>query len=373
MKIGVVTPWYPSRQAPISGLFVHREVEAFRDEGEDVRVVHLDRSLPAGRQSWELQDGIRVLHIGMNPADPFSVLRAVPKLRAAAKNLDVINTHAISALPVALIARFRQPWVHTEHWSALSSPESASLLFRAVRPFFGALLRAPDVAVAESRRLAEAIRAFRRDRPVEIVPCIVPAPPEVSPLGNPEAGDQVLRLVSTGGVIDRKNPMLAVRTLEKLRDKGVAASLRWVGDGDQRAEAQQLASDLGVQAEFLGSLPPEGVERELASAHIFFAPTKGENFFVAAAEALVSGRPICASDQGGHVEYALPEYSEIVEVQDAGHYADALIRLKRKTSGTSSENISASVRERFSPATIARLYRSLYTRLQEAAHLSVLT
>ncbi len=363
MKIGVVTPWYPTETAPISGLFVQREVEAFKDHGDDVRVIYLDRALPAGRQRAEWQDGVRVLHIGMNPANPFSVLRAASKLRAAAAGLDVVNTHAISALPVALAARFEQPWIHTEHWSALSSPESASPHFRAVRPLFGLLLRAPDVAVAESGRLADAIRAFRGDRPVEIVPCIVPAPARVHPLRDEESVRRTLRLVSTGGVIERKNPLLAVRTLAKLRDKGVAASLRWVGEGDQREQAQRLATELGVEAEFLGGLSPSGVEQELGAADVFFAPTQGENFFVAAAEALVNGRPICASDQGGHIEYALPEYSEIVKDQDPEQYADALIRLRDKTLGVSAESVSASVHDRFSPAAVAQLYRGLYLGL----------
>lgn len=363
MKVGVVTPWYPTEDAPISGLFVQREVEAFRDHGDDVRVVHLDRSLPAGQLRKEWQRGVRVLRLGMNPASPFSVLCSVPKLREAVRGLDVVNTHAISALPVAIAARFQQPWVHTEHWSALSSPESASLLFRLVRPLFGMLLRAPDVVVAESLRLADAIRVFRGDRPVEIVPCIVPTPPQIKPFPGAEVRDATLKLVSTGGVIERKNPLLAVQTLAKLRDKGINASLRWVGEGNQKLEAQRLAAELGVEAEFLGGLSPSGVERELGAADIFFAPTEGENFFVAAAEALVNGRPICASDQGGHVEYALPEYSEIVGEQDPESYAGALVRLQEKTRGVSPERVSASVRDRFSPAAIAELYRSLYRSL----------
>lgn len=361
--IAVVTPWYPSQARPVSGLFVKREVDALDGIGEEVRVIHLDRDLPDGAQARQTVGGVKVLRIGMNPANPFSVMKAVAPLRAAVVGVDVVNTHAISALPVAAAARFPVPWVHTEHWSALSSPESASALLRTVRPGFAALLRLPDVVVAESERLAAPIRQFRGNRTVELIPCIVPAPNQLVPRRN-EGGDPTgsvpIRLVSTGGVIPRKNPLLAIHTLAELRDLGVDASLRWIGEGEQKSEAIRLASDLGVDAKFLGALSPQQVQEELASADIFFAPTQGENFFVAAAEALVSGRPICASDQGGHTEYADPAFSEIVSEQTPGAYAEAIIRLRDKTRGVTAAEIAATVERRFTAETVARAYVGLY-------------
>lgn len=367
--VAVVTPWYPTAENAVSGLFVEREASALRAGGVDVRVVHLDRAIADGRVVRSLRDGIPVLHIGMNPANPASVARAAGSLRRVIAGVDVVNSHAISALPVVAVAlgnrRGTKPWVHTEHWSALSSPQSASALLRVVRPAFASLLRLPDVVVAESERLANSIRRFRGDREVEIIPCIVPTPESISPLrgengGGDPGADSVLRLYSTGGVIERKGPLLAVRTLAELKKRGVRASLRWIGEGDQRAAATALAAELGVDAEFLGAGSPDDVQRELAAADIFFGPTQGENFFVAAAEALVNGRPICASDQGGHVEYADPRFAEIVHEPTPEAYAEALIRLHDKTQGVKAEQIAASVSRLFSPEAVAAEYLRLY-------------
>lgn len=363
-SVAVVTPWYPNEENPVSGLFVKREVDALRAEGVDVRVIHLDRDVPGGSEEREIRDGLRVLHIGMNPSNPVSVSRAIDPLRAALLNVDVVNSHAISALPAVSLAHGGRPWVHTEHWSALSSPTATTKLLRTVRPAFASMLRFPDVVVAESERLADPIRKFRGDKPVSLIPCIVPAPAYLVP--RPGKGD-VLRLASTGGVIDRKNPLLAVETLSVLKERGVEASLRWTGDGDQREEATELAKELGVDAVFLGAGSPEDVEKEIAEADIFFAPTKGENFFVAAAEALVNGRPLCASDQGGHVEYADPRFTEIVVDQTPEAYAEALVNLRDRTRGVSAEQISDTVRDRFSPSTVAQMYMDLYDGLLEAA------
>ncbi|WRS30234.1 glycosyltransferase [Actinomycetaceae bacterium MB13-C1-2] len=362
--ITVVSPWYPTPDRPVSGLFVQREVVALHRAGLDVRVVHLDRDLEAGTSRLSRCDGVQLLRIGMDPANPVSVAKAQAHLRAALKGSDIVHSHAISALPVVSMSRGRIPWIHTEHWSALSSPDSASLLLQAVRPAFASLLRLPDVVVAESERLAEPIRRFRGSRPVEIIPCIVPAPRTLAPYRDAEP---TMRLMSTGGVIDRKNPLLAVRTLFELSRRGIDASLRWIGDGDQREEAVALARELGVEAYFPGSGSPSDVEEALAAADIFFGPTKGENFFVAAAEALVNGRPICASDQGGHVEYADPRFCEIVVDQTPEAYAEALIRLRDKTSSVSAEQISNSVAARFSPESVATMYSDIYERIRTKA------
>ncbi len=380
VKVCVVTPWYPTVDSPFSGLFVQREVDAFAAVGRPVYVVHLDRSLPAGKTVPAVVGGRPVLRLGMNPANPVSVALAVPALRRALSGMDVVNSHAISALPVVALARGRAKWVHTEHWSALSNPESAPALLRAVRPAFASLLRLPDAVVAESERLAEPIRAFGGS-PVELIPCIVPAPPQLPVTKKGELADpnskqatmrtpatrvrDPIRLASTGGVIDRKDPLLAVRTVKELEDRGVAASLIWTGEGDLRGEAIELAAKLGVDAEFPGAGSEEEVQERTAAADVFFAPTKGENFFVAAAEALVSGRPLVASDQGGHTEYADPKFTEIVTERTPGAYADAVLAVLRKTSGVPAEEIAGSVRDRFSPSTVAGQYLSLYSRLRD--------
>ncbi len=372
MRVAIVTPWYPSDLRPSEGVFVEREARALRDAGLDVRVVHLTKGLRNRETLHCEQGGVPVLRMGMNPANPASVATVAPLLRRATAFADIINTHAISALPVAIAARFDEPWVHTEHWSALSAPKSASALLRAVRPAFASMLRAPDVVVAESDRLAEPIRRYRGSRPIEMIPCIVPSPRRVRPLRAEALGSETrthpdgIRLISIGGVIDRKNPLLAVRTVAELGARNVNARLRWVGDGPLISDATALAGELGVDAQFLGPRSPGEVELELAEADMFIGPTRGDNFYVAAAEALVNGRPIVVSDQGGQVEYAHPKYAQIVSEQSPEAYADAVLRLHEKMGEITAEEIAGTFEERFSPSTVANQYQQLYRQLLES-------
>lgn len=360
MRIAVVTPWFPDDDGAGPGQFVLKEVQALREYGEDARVIHLDVNVPSGKTVRSVVKGIPIVRLGIHVRNPLHFALYRRRLLAAIQFADVIHSHAVSSLlPVSCVS-MRRPWVHSEHWSALTTPESLPKVFRSVVPVVAQLERLPDVVIGESERLNKVLQRVRGSKRVALVPCIVPSPEVVVPL--PERGPK-MKLVSTGGLIPRKAPLLAIETLKVLAEKGQPASLRWIGEGPLRDECRRLAEKLGVEVELLGFQPYEVVQSEISASDLFFAPTQGENFFVAAAEALVNGRPLCASNRGGHTEYAPEPYSEIVGEQSANAYAEALMRLADKTAHASAKDISASVADKFSPTTVAALLRDIYVAL----------
>lgn len=360
MNIAVVTPWFPSNDGSGTGQFVLKEASALLETGNDIRIVHLDAQMTAGEIHKSIIMGLPVIRIGLHVRNPLHFLLYRKEFSKALEFADIIHSHAISALvPVSLVVGIR-PWIHSEHWSALTTPESLSPWARPAVPVLGLLERLPDIVVGESQRLVSALEEARNATDVALVPCIVPAPNIVQPL--PER-DGVIRLVSTGGLIERKDPILAIHTLACMRDLGYRATLRWIGEGPLRDQCLQLSEELAVDAEFLGFQPYSVVQNELANADIFFAPTRGENFFVAAAEALVNGRPICVGANGGHIEYAPSPYSEIVSDQVPHAYAQSIVKLYRKTLNVDAADISSSVAANFSSETVACALLNLYTNL----------
>lgn len=354
MRVAVVTPWFPSEANLAMGQFVEKEVKALHRAGHDVRVIFLDRGAREVQRRYV--EGVPVLVLPVDVRNPLHIARFAKELRDGLRFAEVVHSHAISVLPTLALVRPQTRWVHSEHWSALTTPRTAGPLGPCLVGAVSRFLKLPEVVLGESDRLVEAVKKSRGSGAIGLVPCVVPAPPQLqeAPKG------KVLRLASTGGLIDRKDPLLAVRALKVLESQGIPASLRWVGEGPLRNEAEALAAELDVDAEFVGMLPPRGVQEEIANCDIFFAPTKGENFFVAAAEALVNGRPLCAGANGGHVEYTPPEYSEIVVEQTPEAYAEAIIRLRDKTASVSAEQIADSVRHRFSPETVAQMLEEAY-------------
>ena len=61
------------------------------------------------------------------------------------------------------------------------------------------------------------------------------------------AADGSLRLVSTGGLIPRKDPLVAVGTVAELVSRGVDAHLVWLGEGPLREATVTEARRLGVE------------------------------------------------------------------------------------------------------------------------------
>ena len=359
MRILVVTPWFPTADSPVSGVFVRREVDALSSM-HDVTVLHLDwqRSTPLAE---ETSPDYRLLHESLDRADPRAYLRARRIVAEAARDHDIVHTHSLTGLLPWLFGRPAgdRPWVHSEHWSGISAPETLSMGERAALAMLGPRLASPGAVIAESSRLATAITRFRSD-PIDLVPCVINPPAAIEP-----RGVDGIRLIGVGGVIPRKGPLLAVDALAELVSRDVDATLTWVGEGPLSESMRAHASARGVLDRFrlTGRLDDDGVSRELNSANIFLLPTQGDNFCVVTAEALVHGRPIVSGAATGAVDYSAPDVSRFVTTQTGRAYADAIQDLALATCGVGAERIAATVAERFSPTTVCTALTTIYDRL----------
>lgn len=358
MRITAVTTWFPTEQAPSRGSFVLRDVHALQTL-HDVRLVHLVPPADDDGTRRLTHEGVEVLRIPMNPADPASVARAAARLRPALAGAQLVHSMAFSSLEPLSLARPEAPWVHTEHWSALTNPETLGRAGRVALPALSRLLALPDVVTTVCDYLAQPVRAVRGERPTRVVPCIVEP---YEPAARRPRHDGRLQLVSVGGLIDRKDPLLAVRTVAELASRDVDAHLAWAGEGPLRDEVLALASELGVteRIRLLGTLDREGVREALAAADLFLGPTKGDNFFVSAAEAVIAGRPVVVGTSGGQDEYLTRGTARLVASREPAAWADAVIDLDAATLSTSAEEVSATIGDAFSSPVVAAGYHRVY-------------
>lgn len=359
MKVTVVTTWFPTGVAPSRGSFVLRDTLAIAAHA-DVRLVHLVPPADDDGTRRLVRSGIDVLRIPMDPRRPDQVLQAARTLRVALRGADVVHSMAFSTLLPLTLRRPPVPWVHTEHWSALTTPETLPTPARAGLPLLRRLLAAPDRATAVCAYLARPLREVRGDRrPTAVVPCIVEPHPVAE---RRDRSDGALRMVSTGGLIDRKDPLLAVQTLAELVGRGVDAHLRWLGDGPLREATSEMARRLGVDGRLRldGTVDTAGVRSALADSDLFFGPTRADNFFVSAAEAIVAGRPVVLGATGGQGEYVEHEVGELVDVQDAEVYADAIQQVDRRTRDLPARRIADTIGDAFSTAHVGAAYADEY-------------
>ncbi len=358
MKVVVVSTWLPTPAAPVTGTFVRKDAQALARDHE-VSLIHLaPPTALASAPREELDGAVRVTRIPFRWDRPADLARARSLVMQRLDGADLLHTMAFSSLLPLAFSRPRVPWVHTEHWSGISVPASVSPVGPYTIPLLAQLLRRPDVVVPVCEFLARPVRRYRSG-PVQVVPCIVDQPVVV-----PErrAPGSTLRLVSVGGLVEGKDPLLAVDTVAELLRRGVPAQLTWVGEGPLRGPVLGRAQRLGVadRVSLVGARGRAQVAGHLQDADLFLLPTRHENFCVSAAEALANGRPVVVGAIGGQAEYVDDAVGQLVVSRTPQAYADAVLGVRDRLAGVAAERIAAGVRRRFDEDAVRVGYREVY-------------
>lgn len=366
MRVLVVTPWFPSAQIPGSGIFNLRDTELLAQDHQ-VSVLHLvdpaHQKIPEGEL---LPSGIRVDRVPFSTSLPRTYSAARRAVAEAMGSAELVHTMAFPALLPVWFARLnrteRVPWVHTEHWSGLVN-EHPSFIERVSRGGLGWLLSQPDAVVAVGSGLAETMQKHRKDT-VEVIGNRVMLASGNALSAAPRADADPLRLIGVGGLVPWKGPLEAVETVAMLRQLGVSATLRWAGEGPLREAVLQRAAELGIRDRItlLGQRSPEQLPGELAAAHMFLLPTKGETFGVAIAEALSHGLPVVTSGSGGHREFLPEQASRVVEDRTGAVLARALLDLQHDPARWTPDEIADYARRTFSESNRRARYASVYQR-----------
>lgn len=367
MKILVVATWYPHEENPTEAPFNAEHVEAVRGRGHDVRVVHvrLGTTLAMPRPASGLWEGTPVRRVAADPKRPASVLAASRTLAKEMAWADVVHTMAFSSILVTMfpwavrtLTGRSTAWVHTEHWNGVVNPSSVSPVWEKLSGV-RAVLRLPHVVTGVTGQLTREMQRFARPHAAMVVPCVVKARGAVvpAPFGTP------LRLAAVGGLIGRKRPLEAVRTIGWLRDHGTEAHMTWVGEGPLRTECEALIAELGLenQVTLTGSVRPADVAGHLSQADLFFLPTAQENFFTSAAEALAAGRAVVATRVGGFSDYANATNSRLVDEVTPESLGRAVLDARDAFKDVPAEDIADPVLERFSPEAVGELFDRAYT------------
>jgi N-acetyl-alpha-D-glucosaminyl L-malate synthase BshA len=168
--------------------------------------------------------------------------------------------------------------------------------------------------------------------------------------------------------ISNFRPVKRVRDILRIFARVAAAlpaTLVMVGDGPDRALAEDEARQLGVadRVRFLGKI--DAVAPLLADADLFLLPTDRESFGLSALEALASGVPVVGAAAGGLVEVVQDGITGALRpVGDVEGMAEAAIAIladptRHRRMG---EVAAADARARFAESAIVARYEALYER-----------
>lgn len=229
----------------------------------------------------------------------------------ARRRYDLINAHWI--LPQGFVAvaaawLFRKPVVITVHGG-----DVFGLRGRLMAGFKRLALRRATAITVNSSATEAAVLEIAPGLPsIHRIPMgvSVPASPteaDAATLRNRFRRGEGPLLVFVGRLVEEKGLSDLIRALALLAAELPDATVMILGDGQERADMEALASRLGVsdRVHFLGWVESEEVPAYLAGADIFVGPSKrAANGWVEAqgltfVEAMLAGTPVIATRSGG--------------------------------------------------------------------------
>lgn len=311
-RLVVLTPWYPTAEAPYHGSFVEQSVAALAHPADATTIVHVTSVDPAEapaltREGTPLGTVVR-MRVPLDPMTPrvatglahreaIAAAQAagdLPELAAA----DVVHAHVgmPSGFAVAPLLRPGQRLVTTEHATYLETILRTPDGLAAYRSMLERAHVHLTVSRAQARDLRRRVPDLRDKVDVIGNPVddarFVPVPAPDGPL---------LRWVYVGNLVERKN----VRTvLEALAVADPRARLTLVGDGPQRDELGALADRLGVagRVTWHGPARPDELPGLLAAADVLVHLSDYETFGLTVVEAAMAGLPVVVTRSAGPPE-----------------------------------------------------------------------
>ena len=313
MKVLYLTPWYPSEQDAMAGLFVLKHADAVRKQGADVRVIcaqqwrDLWRQWRNLRDTWGLPDVVQV---------------------------NVITKNALLALWLKLARDI--PYCIIEHWSGYLPENGQYAQWSGLKHALTRMLcKHAEVVMPVSAKLEQAMRAHgltakRWLRARNVVDDFFYEPFSRTP-------NAVKTLLHVSCFDEAaKNVHGLLKAFRVVCDRREDVRLVIIGTGVDFDRCQQWAEELAFPKDrllFTGELTPEQVSDRLHHADAFVLQSRYETAAIVLIEAAAAGIPILSTPVGLAEEIVSPGTGVIISceavVNDPEAFADAIEEVLR--------------------------------------------
>lgn len=152
-----------------------------------------------------------------------------------------------------------------------------------------------------------------------------------------------------------------IKIFYKIQEE-IPAKLMMVGDGPEKAAAEQLCKELNIENKVIFFGNSNEIDQILSFSDLFLLPSETESFGLAALEAMAWGVPVISSNSGG-----LPEVNFDGKSGYLGHVGDVENMAKNALSILSNDTVLAQFKEgalkvaqQFDIKNILPLYEKLY-------------
>jgi N-acetyl-alpha-D-glucosaminyl L-malate synthase BshA len=152
-----------------------------------------------------------------------------------------------------------------------------------------------------------------------------------------------------------------IRIFNKIQEK-IPAKLMMVGDGPEKARAEQLCKELGIEDKVIFFGNSNEIDQILSYSDLFLLPSETESFGLAALEAMAWSVPVISSNSGGLPEVNFDGVSGYLSnVGDIDSMAENALKILSDDATLMRFRQSAlSVAQQFDIKNILPLYEELY-------------
>jgi N-acetyl-alpha-D-glucosaminyl L-malate synthase BshA len=302
-----------------------------------------------------------------------SNLALTSKMVEVVENYDLDVLHVHYAMPFAASAYLARQLLLPRSLGVVTTLHGTDVTVVGVEPAFFRIsqfsVQSSDRVTAVSRFLKErAEETMGITRPIDVIYNFVDtsvfSPRRGATLRLAQPGTRVLMHASNFRSV--KNIPAVIHVFAEVR-KRQHAKLVMVGDGPEKAGAEQLARELGVERDVLFLGNQDCMEELLPLADVFLLPSRSESFGLVALEAMSAEVPVVASNVGGLPEVV--EHGVTGFLHDPDHtagFVNSALRLlgdERLRRGMG-RRARREARARFSPDEMVSRYVKVYDSLR---------
>lgn len=325
-----ITGWYPLKERPNFGMFVHEHAKSLKEAGHNVKVIQLwpfkSKNIYRKEIKRFKRDGVEVISIRIFSmfSDVFyyswrilyGMLKRVLSKELANFKYDLI--HANVVYPAGfwsekLAKDEDKPFVLTEHWS-----KSSAFLERS---YYGGKARKVYEEAAYVFFVSHYLKARlqkKLDLPsqkTEVIPNVVDTDLFCYDETPKQGKDYKVNFLCVTNFFERKVPdklpEVLVEALKLMNKKQLEhVHVTFIGPGDENGSWQKkkLPKELRSYFTFCGYREKEFVAKKMKESDVLLHPTNHETFGIVVAEALCTGLPCIVSD--------IPAMQELVNEQN---------------------------------------------------------
>ena len=386
MKILFLASWYPSREHPISGIFVKRHAMAVArycdvavlyvnlgdvDDGKEVTKgdgiieVRIYKKATRHENKWMkcLYDHVGIymeyIQAGLNGYKTIEEEFGKPELA----HVNVINFAGLIGLALKLWKGI--PYIITEHWAGYFKADGGfEGRTRIGKYFIKTIGKNAAAIITVSGKLRDAMKACGIENKFFVIPNVVDiadCPEHLSCSKDKKIMIHISLLKDSvknvSGIIE------AVRLLFQKRDD---FELHLIGDGNDRKKLEDMAKNYGLLDKvvfFLGMVDANEVAKLIYCSDFSIVNSNFETFSVSAAESLACGKPIITTRCGGPEEFVDDRCGLLVERGDVEGLAGAIEYMLDNCSKYNSIEIAQYASSRFSSDIVGKEIYDIYRKV----------